>query len=44
VSGLDEIKWWVLSHGPHCRVIRPAELADRVARLAKETAAQYERR
>ncbi len=44
VSGLDEIKWWVLSHGPHCRVIRPAELAERVAKLARETAAQYQGR
>ncbi len=41
VSGLDEIVWWVLSMGPHCRVIRPAALRSRVKALAHEVAAQY---
>lgn len=41
VDGLDEIVWWVLSMGPHCRVIRPRALADRVRDLAAKTAAQY---
>lgn len=41
VSGLDEIVWWVLSMGPHCRVVGPTELADRVADLAARTAALY---
>ena len=41
VAGLDEIVWWVLSHGPHCRVVGPPELADRVRDLARKTAAAY---
>lgn len=41
VDGLDEIVWWVLSQGPHCRVIAPPELAERVRSLARETAALY---
>jgi predicted DNA-binding transcriptional regulator YafY len=32
VSGLDEIVWWVLSMGRHCRVIKPRELVTRVQR------------
>ncbi len=42
VSGLEEIVWWILSMGPHCKVIKPSELADRVATLAQETAMLYE--
>ncbi len=41
VSGLDEIVWWVLARGPHCRVIRPRELAERVRELAGQTAGMY---
>ncbi len=41
VSGLDEIVWWILSMGPHCEVKEPAELAERVATLAQETAKLY---
>ena len=37
-----EIVWWVLSMGPYCKVIQPEELADRVAKLAQETAAVYD--
>lgn len=42
VSGLDEIVWWALSMGPHCRVLNPPQLAERVATLARETASQYD--
>ena len=41
VSGLDEIVWWILSMGPSCKVIQPAELATRVAKLASKTAKLY---
>lgn len=37
VSGLQEIAWWVLSMGRHCRVIRPRELARRVRAEAAAT-------
>jgi proteasome accessory factor B len=43
VSGLDEIVWWVLSMGPHCKVIKPQELANRVAELARSTAEIYDK-
>lgn len=43
VSGLDEIVWWVLSHGPHCQVLQPPELAHRVHRLAKATSDLYQK-
>jgi predicted DNA-binding transcriptional regulator YafY len=36
VDGLEEIIWWILSYGPHCRVIEPAELRARVAELHKK--------
>ena len=41
VDGLDEIVWWVLSMGPHCEVIEPKELAERIRDMAAETAAKY---
>lgn len=41
VDGLDEIVWWVLSMGPHATVKKPKSLADRVSKLASETAALY---
>lgn len=41
VDGLDEIQWWVLARGQHCRVVKPKELADRVKYLARKTAEQY---
>ncbi|MEX0653090.1 MAG: WYL domain-containing protein [Phycisphaeraceae bacterium] len=41
VDGLDEIVWWVLSYGPHCQVLEPQAMADRVAELAEQTAARY---
>lgn len=41
VSGFDEIVWWILSMGPHCRVVKPKALADHVRELAAQTAAIY---
>jgi predicted DNA-binding transcriptional regulator YafY len=41
VDGLDEIVWWVLSMGPHCVVRKPKALADRVTKLAQQTASRY---
>lgn len=41
VAGLDEIVWWILSMGPHCRVIAPDELRERVAELARATTDLY---
>lgn len=41
VSGLDEIAWWVLSMGPHCEVLGPPELRDRVRDAAAATASRY---
>ncbi len=41
IDGLEEIVWWILSYGPHCRVIEPAALAQRVCDLQKSAAAQY---
>jgi predicted DNA-binding transcriptional regulator YafY len=42
VSGFEEIVWWILSMGPHCRVIKPKVLADRVRELAEQTTAVYD--
>jgi proteasome accessory factor B len=41
VDGLDEIVWWVMSMGPHCKVLEPQALADRVRDLAAKVAANY---
>jgi predicted DNA-binding transcriptional regulator YafY len=41
VDGLEEIIWWILSYGPHCRVIEPVELVDRVRQLQKSASDQY---
>lgn len=38
VDGLEEIIWWILSYGPHCKVIEPAELKARVHHLQKSAA------
>lgn len=43
VDGLDEIVWWVLSMGPHCEVIKPKSLVDRVRKLAAQTVKRYEK-
>lgn len=42
VAGFDEIVWWILSMGPHCTVLKPRALADRVRDLAAATAALYD--
>jgi predicted DNA-binding transcriptional regulator YafY len=42
VDGLEEIVWWILSYGPHCRVIEPPELAKRIRKLQKSAAEQYD--
>jgi len=41
MDGLEEIVWWILSYGPHCRVIEPPELRQRVADLHAQAAAIY---
>lgn len=41
VSGLEEIKSWVLGWGPKALVLKPKELAEEVQRLAAATAARY---
>lgn len=41
VDGLDEIVWWVLSMGSHCRVIQPAELVERVQNEAQKMQTLY---
>jgi predicted DNA-binding transcriptional regulator YafY len=41
VAGLDEIVWWVLSMGPHCTVVKPAELRDQVLGAAREVVSRY---
>lgn len=41
VSGLDEIVWWVLSMGPHCEVLEPVELRDRVRDKVAAMARMY---
>ncbi len=42
IAGLDEIVHWILEMGPHCHVIQPPELAQRVYEMAKATVAIYE--
>lgn len=41
VDGLDEIVWWVLSMGSHCKVVSPPELMERVRAEAVRTASLY---
>jgi predicted DNA-binding transcriptional regulator YafY len=41
VAGLAEIVWWVLSYGPHCVVVEPPMLRDRVSELARRTFELY---
>lgn len=41
LNSLEEIERWVLSWGTHARVVAPAELAERVARMAKNVVASY---
>ena len=41
VSGLEEIKYWVLGWGPRARVLKPKELAEEIRRLAESTVCSY---
>jgi proteasome accessory factor B len=41
IDGLDEIVWWILGLGPHCRVLEPGELIASVHELALKTAQLY---
>lgn len=41
VDGLEEIVWWILSMGPHCRVIKPDALCQQVRKLAREVLELY---
>jgi len=41
VDGLEEIIWWIMSYGPHCRVIEPGELRTRIAELHAKAVALY---
>jgi proteasome accessory factor B len=41
VDGLDEIVWWVLGYGPEVEVLRPPELRNRLADMARRTLALY---
>jgi predicted DNA-binding transcriptional regulator YafY len=41
VDGLEEIVWWIMASGPHCRVIKPPELRMRIAELHAQAAARY---
>jgi predicted DNA-binding transcriptional regulator YafY len=41
VSGLEEIKPWILGWGPRARVLKPRELADEIQRLMRETLKKY---
>ena len=43
VAGFSEIEWWILSMGPHCKVLEPPELARRIATLAHQTTTLYPR-
>jgi len=42
VAGLDEVVWWVLSMGRHCRVVAPCELKARVSTAARELVGMYD--
>lgn len=41
VSGLEEIRYWVLSWGPQAVVLKPRELSDDIRRLANDTLRNY---
>lgn len=43
VDGLEEISRWVLSMGPHCRIVAPKALRDEVTRQARLLLEQYPR-
>lgn len=41
VDGLEEIIYWILGYGPHCRVLEPPELTERIKNLHQSAAEQY---
>jgi len=41
VDGLDEIVWWILSMGAHCKVVEPAELIERVREESRRMLGLY---
>ena len=41
VSGLEEIRYWVLTWGPRATVPKPLELVEEIKRLAESVLAQY---
>ncbi|MFL5342503.1 MAG: helix-turn-helix transcriptional regulator [Gemmataceae bacterium] len=41
VSGLEEVKYWILGWGPRAVARQPKELAEEVRHLAQETARRY---
>ena len=43
VAGLDEIKRWVLSFGPECRVLEPEALRKLIQQDLQKNLAQYSR-
>ena len=42
VDGLDEIVWWVLGYGPEVEVLRPPQLRQRLAAMARRMVGTYE--
>jgi predicted DNA-binding transcriptional regulator YafY len=41
VDGLEEIVWWIMGYGPHCRVMEPPELKERIEKLHQSAAEKY---
>lgn len=41
IDGLDEIAYWVLGYGPHCEVLHPPELREKVADMLNQAARRY---
>jgi predicted DNA-binding transcriptional regulator YafY len=42
VTGLEEIKYWILQWGPRVKVLKPRELAQEVRQLAQNIVSLYE--
>lgn len=41
IDGLDEIAYWVLGYGPHCEVLEPMVLRERVAGMLRQAVSYY---
>jgi predicted DNA-binding transcriptional regulator YafY len=41
VSGLEEVKFWVLGFGPRAKVLKPKQLVEEIRRLAREIELKY---